>query len=171
MNIVHLPGFEGRKVSFGVYAACGLSRGRSPASGPTPWAAPPQCRSGSARSTWTCGGATIPAEVRYCTFAGLRATDDFIEREPGQATAVRVIVKVLKALRADPSRAAQVEEGPIPKDRAELITGIVERNAPFYEPAISEKAVAKLNAFAQSVGYLPGPVAYEQVAAVQFRGL
>ena len=42
---------------------------------------------------------------------------------------------------------------------------------PFYEPAISEDAVAKLNAFAQSVGHLPGPVPYEQVAAVQFREL
>ena len=113
-----------------------------------------------------------PAEVRYCTFAGLGTTDAFIEREPEQAAAaVRAIVKAQKALRADPSKAARVGEGLFPKDAAELITGIVERDVAFYEPAISEEAVTKLNAFAQSVGHLPGPVPYEQVAAVQFREL
>ena len=84
---------------------------------------------------------------------------------------MRAIVKAQKALRADPSKAARVGEGLFPKDATELITGIVERDVAFYEPAISEEAVTKLNAFAQSVGHLPGPVPYEQVAAVQFREL
>ena len=43
---------------------------------------------------------------------------------------------------------------------------IVARDAPFYDPAISEESVAGLNRFAQSVGQLSGPVPYEQVVAV-----
>ncbi len=58
-----------------------------------------------------------------------------------------------------------------PPDSAELIATLVERDLPFYDPAISEEAVVGLNRFAQSVGLLSGPVPYEQVVAVRFRDL
>ena len=58
-----------------------------------------------------------------------------------------------------------------PPDAAELIATLVERDLPFYDPAISEEAVVGLNRFAQSVGLLTGPVPYEQVVAVRFRDL
>ena len=58
-----------------------------------------------------------------------------------------------------------------PKEAAELIATVVERDVPFYDPVIYQEAVAGLNRFAQSVGRLSGPVAYEQVVAVRFRDL
>jgi hypothetical protein len=58
-----------------------------------------------------------------------------------------------------------------PKDAAELISRVVARDVVFYDPVISEKAVTKMNCFAQSVGHLSGPVLYENVVAVQFREL
>jgi len=64
-----------------------------------------------------------------------------------------------------------VEKRRFSPDAAELIAALVERDLPFYDPAISEEAVAGLNRFTQSVGLVPGPVPYEQVVAVRFRDL
>ncbi|HEY3166106.1 MAG TPA: ABC transporter substrate-binding protein, partial [Candidatus Binatia bacterium] len=110
--------------------------------------------------------------VRYFTFAGMATTDNFVEREPEAiAAAVRAIVKAQKALRNDPSLAQDVGRPKFPKDAAELIARVVERDVPFYNPVISEEAVAKMNRFAQSVGHLSGPVPYANVVAIQFREL
>ena len=172
VSMVHLPGSEARDVSFGVYAARGLAAGQIDGFWSNAMGSATAVSLGVGKLHVDVRRGDDPAEVRYCTFAGLGTTDAFIEREPEQAAAaVRAIVKAQKALRADPSRAARVGERLFPKDAAGLITGIVERDVPFYQPAISEAAVTKLNAFAQSVGHLPGPVPYEQVAAVRFREL
>ena len=172
VSIVHLPGSEARDVSFGVYAARGLESGQIDGFWSNAMGSATAVSLGVGKVHVDVRRGDDPAEVRYCTFAGLGTTDAFIEREPEQAAAaVRAIVKAQKALRADPSRAAQVGKGLFPEDAAALIAGIVERDVPFYEPAITEEAVAKLNAFAQSVGHLPGPVPYQQVAAVRFREL
>jgi hypothetical protein len=58
-----------------------------------------------------------------------------------------------------------------PAAEAELIAELVRRDAPYYDAAISEDAVAGANAFAQQAGLLSGPVPYEQVVATQFRQL
>ena len=52
-----------------------------------------------------------------------------------------------------------------------MIAGLVERDLPFYDPAISEEAVTSLNGFARALGLLSAPVAYEEVVATQFRPL
>ena len=84
---------------------------------------------------------------------------------------MRALVKAHKALRADPTRAAEVGKRRFPPDAAELIGAIIERDLPFYDAAISEETVNGLNRFAQSIGLLAEPVSYEQVVAVQFRDL
>ena len=58
-----------------------------------------------------------------------------------------------------------------PPEAAALISTIVARDAAFYDPVISEDAVTRLNAFAQSVGQLAAPVAYAQVVATRCRPL
>ena len=109
-----------------------------------------------------------PDAVRFATFAGLATTDDFIAREPGAIdAAVRAIVKVQKALRADPALAREVGARIFPAESAALIAAVIERDAEFYDPVISETAIQQLNAFAQSVGQLTGPVPYEQVVATR----
>lgn len=172
VSMVHLPGSEARDVSFGVYAARGLAAGHIDGFWSNAMGSATAVSLGVGKLHLDVRRGDDPAEVRHCTLAGLGTTEAFIEREPeAAAAAVRAIVKAQKALRADPALAARVGQGLFPSDAAELITAIVERDAPFYEPAISEAAVLKLNRFAQSVGHLAGPVPYEQVAAVRFRDL
>ena len=49
--------------------------------------------------------------------------------------------------------------------------GTLERDLPFYDPVISESSVAMMNGFAQAIGLLDTPVAYEDVVATRFREL
>jgi hypothetical protein len=52
-----------------------------------------------------------------------------------------------------------------------LIAGLIARDAPFYDAAISCEAVEGLSKFAMASGLTAEPVAYEQLVATQFRGL
>ena len=56
-------------------------------------------------------------------------------------------------------------------DAAAMIATLVERDLPFYDPAIGEPAVAALNRFAQSLGLLTAAVPYDRVVATGFRSL
>lgn len=84
---------------------------------------------------------------------------------------MRAVVKTQRALRADPSLATQVGRRLFPPEESELIAELVRRDAPCYEPTISEDAIAGVNQFAQDVGLLSGPVPYERVVATQFAHL
>ena len=84
---------------------------------------------------------------------------------------MRALVKTQKALKADPKRATKVGEKWFPAFEASLIATLVERDLPFYDPAIEEEAVAVMNGFARSIGLLTGPVAYEDTVAMRFRNL
>jgi hypothetical protein len=113
-----------------------------------------------------------PAEVRFFTFAGMAVAESFIDSEPETvAAAVRAIVKAQKALRADPSLARDVGKRKFPPDAAALIANVVARDVEFYDPVISEEAVAKMNRFAQSVGHLSRPVPFHQVVALGYSKL
>ena len=58
-----------------------------------------------------------------------------------------------------------------PAAETELIATLIERDLPFYDPAISEAAVDSLNSFAQAIGALSEPVAYDLVVATRFSHL
>ncbi len=45
----------------------------------------------------------------------------------------------------------------------------IERDVGFYDPVITEAAVASVNAFAQTIGYLAGPVPFDQVVDVRMQ--
>jgi ABC-type nitrate/sulfonate/bicarbonate transport system substrate-binding protein len=96
-------------------------------------------------------------------------TDAFIAREPERAAAaVRAIVKTQAALKADVSRATEVGQKIFPPSEAELIAGLIRRDLPYYDAAISRDFVAGMAAFTRSQGVLQGDVAYEDVVATQF---
>jgi NitT/TauT family transport system substrate-binding protein len=172
LDIIELPGARSRDVSFGVFAARALEAGEVDGF----WA-----NAMGGETAVSCGAGKIlvdvrrgddPDEVRYFTFAGMATTDAYIQRESqAVAAAVRAIVKAQKALREDPSLARDVGRRKFPKDAAELISSVVARDVEFYDPVITEEAIAKMNRFAQSVGHLSGPVPYDNVVAVQFREL
>jgi ABC-type nitrate/sulfonate/bicarbonate transport system substrate-binding protein len=172
VQIIELPGAKKRDVSFGVFAARGLEAGHVDGF----WA---NAMGAETAVTRNVGKIYIdvrrgddPGEVRRFTFAAMATTDAFIEREPEvMAAAVRAIVNAQKALRADPQLAAQVGHRKFPPEAAAIITNVVARDVEFYDPAISEEAVAAMNRFAISVGHLSAPVPYDSVAAVRFREL
>ncbi len=172
LKIVELPGAKARDLSFGVFAARALEAGQIDGFWANAMGSEMAVRRGVGKILIDVRRGDDPAEVRRFTFAGLATTEGLIERDPECiAAAVRAIVKTQRALRAEPALAAEVGRRKFPAEAAEWITTIVERDLAFYEPVISEEAVAGLNRFAQSIGHLPGPVPYERVVAIQFREL
>jgi ABC-type nitrate/sulfonate/bicarbonate transport system substrate-binding protein len=112
-----------------------------------------------------------PAAGQY-TFAALATTDALINREPERVAAVvRAVVRTQQVLRKEPARASEVGRRRFPPAAAEIIAPIVERDLPFYDPVVGESAVASMNRFAQAIGLLSGPVAYDAVVATRFRSL
>ena len=64
-----------------------------------------------------------------------------VEKEPDKAAAaVRALVKTQKALKADPKRATKVGEKWFPAYEASLIAELVERDLPYYDPAIHKES-------------------------------
>jgi ABC-type nitrate/sulfonate/bicarbonate transport system substrate-binding protein len=112
-----------------------------------------------------------PGAGQY-TFAALATTDALIAREPDRvAGAVRAIVRAQHTLRSDPARATDVGRLRFPPASAEIIAAIVARDLPFYDPVVSEPAVTAMHRFAQAIGMLAAPVAYNDVVATRFRSL
>ena len=58
-----------------------------------------------------------------------------------------------------------------PADEAELIAGLIERDAPFYDADIFHDAVDGLMNFAKRYGVIKNAVPYEDLVATQFRHL
>jgi NitT/TauT family transport system substrate-binding protein len=168
LTIIDLPGAKERNVSFGVFAAEALTEGKIDGYWSNAMGAETAVSRGVGKIHVDVRRGDDPGDVRFTTCAGLASTDEYIAREPDAIdAAVRAIVKVQKALQADPALARKVGEGLFPPEATDLITTIVERDAPFYDPAMTEDTVAKMNAFAHSVGQLSGPVPYEQVIATR----
>lgn len=172
VEIVTLPGSRARNVSFGVFAAQALDDGKIDGFWSNAMGAATAVSRGVGKVHVDVRRGDDPGEIRFLTFAGLASTDSFIQREPHTVdAAVRAIVRAQGALRANPELARDVGAQKFPPEAANLIAGIVARDAPFYDPVISETAVERLNAFAQSIGHLAAPVAYEQVVATRCRPL
>lgn len=113
-----------------------------------------------------------PARSWHYTFPALVATQALIERDADLvASVVRGVVACQAALRADPARATEVGRRLFPPLETSLIATLIERDAPFYEPAISEDAVAHLNDFCQDIGLLEVPARYADVVATRFSQL
>jgi NitT/TauT family transport system substrate-binding protein len=113
-----------------------------------------------------------PAPLKGYTFGVLATRADIVEKEPEKAAAaVRALVKTQKALKADPKRATKVGEKWFPAFEASLIATLVERDLPYYDPAISKGTFDSMCKFVQAVGLTRGVGKYEDVVATQFSNL
>ena len=113
-----------------------------------------------------------PPAARHWTFPALVTTERLVKDQPEvAAAAVRAIVKTLRALRADPQLAVQAAQRLFPAEEASLIAFEGARDAPFYDPTITEEMVANISRFAREIGVLEGEVTYDQVVATQFAPL
>ena len=172
LDIVELTGARARDVSFGVFAAQALAEGKVDGFWANAMGAETAVSRGVGKVLIDVRRGDDPADVRHFTFAAMATTDNYIQRETARVeAAVRAIVKAQKALRTDPSLARTVGQGKFPPGAAALIARTIERDVPFYDPVITEEAVAGLNGFAQAIGHLSGPVPYDRVVDIRFRRL
>jgi ABC-type nitrate/sulfonate/bicarbonate transport system substrate-binding protein len=172
LEIVELPGARGRNVSFGVFAAQALEKGQVDGFWANALGAATAVSRGAGKVLIDVRRSDDPGGVRRFTFAAMATTDDYLERNAADAERlVRAIVKAQAMLRADSSLARRVGQAKFSADAANLITQTIECDIEFYDPVITEQAVADMNAFAQAIGHLSGPVPYDQVVDVRFRKL
>lgn len=164
-----IPGAGGPTVSFGVAAARALGDGKLDAFWANAMGAEVAVRRGVGTVLLDVRRGDGPPRARAYTFPAVTTTEERIRQDPESAAAVvRAVVQAQKALQADVGRATEVGRRLFPTMEAELIAGLVERDLPYYTPQIAEGSVRSLNQFAQDVGLLSEPVAYEQVVATAF---
>ena len=167
-----VPGSGEPGVSFGVHAAQALEEGVIDGFWANAMGAEVTVRSGVGNVVLDPRRGLGPPAATDYTFAALVASDRLIEDSRDTAEgAVRAVVEAQRALRADPSRAAEVGQRLFPPDEAALIEDLVRRDAPYYTAGISPDSVANLNEFSRNIGLLSGDVAYEQVVASRFAHL
>lgn len=113
-----------------------------------------------------------PTAARHWTFPALITTDRLVKEQPDIAAgAVRAIVKTQRALKAEPALAARAAQYLFPSEEAGLIAMEVARDAPFYDPTVTEEMVAKASEFARDIGVLEGQVEFNQLVPNDFRPL
>ncbi|MCC7487557.1 MAG: ABC transporter substrate-binding protein [Burkholderiales bacterium] len=172
VTIGPVPGTAGTGVSFGVAAARALAEGRIDGFWAGGMGAEIAVRDGTGTLVLDVRRGDGPAGARDYTFPALAATERTLAGRPDQVGgAIRALVRAQEALRADPALAAEVGRTRFRRAEAEMIAELVRRDAPFYDPFISQWAVTALNGFARSLGLLTAPAPYEQVVATEFQHL
>ena len=166
VRIGPIPGSSRSGISFGVAAADALAAGRVDGFWANGMGAEVAVRNGTGTLVLDARRGDGPAPASSYTFPALMAADATIAEQPGTvAAAVRAIMRAQQVLRKEPERARESGERLFPPMEADLIAGLIRRDAPYYDPAIGEEAVQSLNAFARRAGLLKGPAAYGDVVS------
>jgi NitT/TauT family transport system substrate-binding protein len=172
VRIVPAPGADAPGVSSGVAAAQALADGKLDGFWANAMGAENAIRQGVGTIVLDVRRGLGPAFAFNYTMPVLVASDRAIARDPAMmADAVRAVIDAQQALKADVSLATKVGRALFPPADAELIAATVARDLPYYDPTISEDAVAGINRFAGAIGLLNETVPYERVVATQFRPL
>lgn len=163
VQIGPVPGVVEKTASFGLMAAKALEEGKLDGFWANGMGAEVAVRNG-------IGTVVLDArreaseEARGYTFPALVTTDRMIREKPESVrAAVHAVKAAQKALKKDPGRATVVGNRLFPPTEAGLIAELIRRDAPFYDPAISEQAVDSMNRFARDLGLLSKAVRYEEV--------
>jgi NitT/TauT family transport system substrate-binding protein len=172
VTIQPVPGAVGEKANFGLMAAQALADGKIDGFWANGMGAEVAQRSGAGTLVLDIRRGDGPPECFNYTMASIAASDALIERSPETAAAaVRAIVATQRALISDVSLATKAGRALFPAAEAELISGIVQRDLPYYDATISPEFVAGMNAFARDIGILNRDVAYDAVVASGVREL
>jgi ABC-type nitrate/sulfonate/bicarbonate transport system substrate-binding protein len=172
VQIAPVPGATGAGVSFGLTAAKALEERMIDGFWANAMGAEIAVRRGVGTIILDVRRGDGPPAARHYTFPALVTTDKRIEREPESvAAAIRGIIRAQRALRADLSCAEEAARRRFPPTETALITELIRRDLPYYDPKISVEVVEKMNRFAQDVGLLTAPVPYDQVVGAQFSRL
>ena len=159
-------------VSFGVNAAKAMEEGKIDGFWANGMGAEVAVKRGLGTMVLDARRGDGPASLRGYTFGVLATRADLIEKEPEKArAAVRALIKTQKALKADPGIATKVGEKWFPAYEASLIATLIERDLPYYDPAITKDTFDKMCKFVQATGLAKGLGKYEDVVATQFSDL
>ena len=170
--IAPVPGGTDPGASFGVTAADALERGTVDGFWANALGSETAVRRGVGKIVVDVRRGDGPPGAGQYTLAALSTTEALIARQPERvAAAVRAIVRAQDILRKDPGRATEIGRRRFPPAASEIIAAVVQRDLPFYDPAIGEPAVSVMNGFARSLGLLTAPVSYEDTVATRFRDL
>ena len=170
VTIAPVPAAAG--VSFGLAAANALEKGAVDGFWANGMGAEVAMRRGVGMLVIDARRGDGPKAARHYTFPALVTTQKTIDERPDAVTAaVRAVVRAQRALKNDPSLAAEAARKHFPAAELALIPELVGRDAPYYDPTISRETVDSLNAFARATGLLTGAPAYERVVATQFQSL
>jgi ABC-type nitrate/sulfonate/bicarbonate transport system substrate-binding protein len=172
IRIAPVPGAVGTTVNFGLTAAEALAAGKIDGFWANGMATEIAVTSGVGNIVLDVRRGDGPKGCFDYTMPVLATTERLIERSPEiAAAAVRALVATQDALKTDVSLATEVGRKRFPPREAGLIAGIIERDLPFYDAAISEASIVAINAFARHAGVLAGDVSYQRIVATQFRQL
>jgi ABC-type nitrate/sulfonate/bicarbonate transport system substrate-binding protein len=167
VDIAPVPGAAGAGTNFGLTAARALADGAIDGFWANGMGAEVAVRSGAGAIVLDIRRGDGPGGCFDYTFAALAATDRFIEEDRGRAQAVvRALRRAQQLLVDDSARATAVGERVFPAEQAALIAELVERDLPFYDAEIPERAVTGMNRFARERGLLEGDPDYDQIVAM-----
>ncbi len=162
-------GAPGKVVNFGLTAAKALEEGTIDGFWANGMGAEVAIRSGAGTMVLDARRGDGPPGAFNYTMPALITSDRLIESDPDAcAAAIRAIVRTQKALKQDVSLATEVGAKLFPAEAAGLIAGIIERDLPYYDAAITPEFVAGMNQFQKDVGLVTETVEFEQVVATQF---
>ena len=170
VDIAPVPGaFTVKNVNFGVTAAKALEDGKIDGFWANGMGAEVAIRRGVGTMVIDARrGDGPPAAFNY-TMPALITSEKMIAENPDAcAAAIRALVKTHQALKNDIGLAAEVGKKLFPAAEAALIAGVVERDLPYYDAAISPEFVAGMSSFSEAVGLIENDVGYEQAVATQF---
>jgi NitT/TauT family transport system substrate-binding protein len=169
VQIAPIPGAHDPGVSFGVMAAQALAEGRVDGFWANGMGAELAVRRGV--GTVVLDARRDPNVPNY-TMASVVASDQLIAEEPeAAAAAVRSVVAAQRALKENVALARRVGRKLFPEAEAELITGLIARDLPFYSAAISRKDVERMIRFSQAADILKRHPDYEEVVSTRFEPL
>jgi len=172
VRVVGVPGASEPGVSFGVAAAKALADGKLDGFWANAMGAENAVRAGVGKVILDVRRGLGPPAAFHYTMPALVTSDAVIRRDPDMAgAAVRAVMKAQRALKDDVGLATKVGQALFPPTEAAAIAHVVARDLPYYEPSISEAAVAGLNRFAVASGLLQRAVPYNRVVAIEFRHL
>jgi ABC-type nitrate/sulfonate/bicarbonate transport system substrate-binding protein len=170
VKIAPVPGaFQGDNVNFGVAAAKALEEGKIDGFWANGMGAEVAVRRGAGTMVLDARRGDGPSNAFNYTLPALITSQKMIEDRPDAcAAAIRALVKTQNALKQDVALATDVGKKLFPREEADLIADVVERDLPFYTPAISESFVRGMNKFQKDVGLVKGDFSFEQVVATEF---
>ena len=172
VQIGPIPGAIKPGVSFGVTAAQALADDKIDAFWANGMGAETAVRRGVGTVVVDARRGDGPKAAFNYTWPVLATSERLIQENPDAvAAAVRALVKTQKALKADVSLATKVGRSIFPAHDAEMIADVVERDLPFYDPALPEDFVKGMSQFTLDLGLLKADVPHDQVVATQFADL